>query len=179
MEAPAPLKKDKFKNLILYICSKCALQDLGSVKLNKTLWYSDIVAYQKLGEEITNEVYKKQKLGPVSYHILPIITELEEEGKLVCRNNDFFGYEKQEYITLTKPNLKLFSADEISIVDSMIDFCCIDHSAVGISRVSHDSIWEMAEIGEEIPPNAVYASRLGDIDEDDMKWADKVLKASA
>ena len=41
----------KFKNLVHYICWKCSGDPtvLGSVKLNKALWLSDLVSYYRLG----------------------------------------------------------------------------------------------------------------------------------
>jgi hypothetical protein len=168
-------KKEKFKNLVLYICYKCDPQQLGSVKLNKTLWYSDLITYLSLNDPITGETYRKQQLGPVSSHILPILDELRNGEELVIRGEDYFGYEKKEYIALKKPNLSLFSADEISIVDEVIEVVCYEHTAKSISEKTHDRIWKLADIGEEIPYCTIFASRTGEIDTDDVDWAKQSL----
>jgi hypothetical protein len=49
---------------------------------------------------------------------------------------------------------------------------------MGISHASHDDIWEMAEIGEEIPLTTVFAVR-GEVTEDDVAWADSEIKTFA
>jgi hypothetical protein len=165
--------KEKFKNLVLYVCSKCEPKELGSTKLNKVLWYSDMFSYLYHEEPVTGETYVKRQFGPVSKHVLPIINELEQEGKLVTREDDYFGYGKKEYIALKKPNLDLFTGPEISLVDDLIEFICKEHTAKAISAASHDRIWELAEIGEEIPYHAFLASKLGEIDEEDIEWAMK------
>ena len=165
--------KEKFKNLVLYVCNKCEPKELGSTKLNKVLWYSDMLSYVYLKEPVTGETYVKRQFGPVPKHILPILNELELSGQIVTREIEYHGYDKREYIALKKPDLSLFTGEDISLVDAMIEVICKEHTAKTISRASHDSIWELAEIGEEIPYYAVLASEIGEIDEDDIQWAMK------
>ena len=57
--------REKLKELILHVSKKARLRDLGSIKLNKVLWFSDITAYLHLGEPITGETYLKRQFGPV------------------------------------------------------------------------------------------------------------------
>jgi len=165
--------KEKFKNLVLYICSKCEPKEFGSTKLNKVLWYSDMFSYLYLQKPITGEIYVKRQFGPVPKHIIPIITEMEYENQIVTRNAELFGYDKKEYIALKKADLSSFTADEISMVDDLIEFICKEHTAKTISEASHDRIWELAEIGEEIPYHAFLASKIGEIDKEDVEWATK------
>lgn len=165
--------KEKFKNLVLYVCSKCDPKELGSTKLNKVLLYSDMFSYLHLQGPITGEIYVKRQFGPVPKHILPIIAEMELEGKIVTRDGKIFRYDKKEYIALKDPDLTLFTADEISMVDDLIEIICKEHTAKSISEASHDRIWELAEIGEEIPYYAFLASKTGEIDKEDIEWAMK------
>jgi hypothetical protein len=48
---------------------------------------------------------------------------------------------------------------------------CQKHTASSMSELSHDIIWEAAEIGEEIPLYTYFASRFGEINEEDIQWA--------
>ncbi len=172
--------REKFKSLVHYIAHKSDPAKLGKTKLNKILWYSDIVAYLQTGEAITGETYKKRQFGPVSHHILGILDELESESKIVIRSIELFGgYAKKEFISLIRPSLEGFSAEEISIVDSLLEIICENHTATSISEASHDRIWELAEIGETIPYNTVFAAHLDEIDEDDIEWAHEVLGSAA
>lgn len=165
--------KEKFKNLVLYVCAKCDPKELGSTKLNKLLWYSDMFSYLYLGKPITGETYIKRQFGPVPKDILNIIAEMEFERQIVTREAEIFGYGKKEYIALEKPSLASFTADEISMVDDLIKLICKGHTAKEISELSHDGIWKLAEIGEEIPYHAFLASKIGEIDQEDIEWAMK------
>jgi hypothetical protein len=167
---------EKLGNLTHYICYQCHDPSvLGATKLNKVLWYSDLLAFLKLGHSITGERYIKRQFGPVPEHILGVVEELESKDALVVRDVEFFGKQKTEYVALTEPDISMFKPEEISIVDSIIDVVCHKHTATSISMASHDVIWKLAEIGEEIPMSAVLVSELGEVIEDDIKWAQKGL----
>jgi hypothetical protein len=166
--------REKLKTLVHYIAAR--LEDpalLGSIKLNKVLWVSDLWAYVGWGKPITGERYVKQQFGPVAMTLPALLTELQAEKKLVVRQTEAHGNPKVDYIALTRPeNISdLFSADEISLVDEAIDFVCRLHTARQISDRSHDIIWELAEIGEGIPYEAMLACRLDAVTKDDVQWA--------
>lgn len=167
----------KFDVLVQYISYRADREDLGAVKLNKILWYSDVLAYVKTGRSITGESYCKQRLGPVSRHILPSLDRLGREGRVVTRRTSRFDYPKTEYIALVEPDLSCFSAEEIATVDYVIDKICREHTARSISEHSHDSAWQIAENGEEIPYHAVLASREGEVTAADIKWAYQQIAA--
>lgn len=170
--------REKLKALVHYVIGRCDDPNmLGSIKLNKVLWVSDLWAYAKWGEPITGEHYIKQQFGPIA-SIVGILNELENEKKIVTRQRETFGHMKTDYIGL-KPleNIsEVFNADQISLVDEAIDYVC-GHTAKGISDKTHDAIWELAEIGEEIPYQAMWASRLDGVTKEDVKWAQAVSEA--
>lgn len=169
----------KFSNLVHYVCYKCDdHSQLGATKLNKILWYCDIFSYRWGSVPMTGEKYIKRQFGPVPHHILTILDELVCEDKIIIREKDYFGRTKKEYIALKKPDLSLFTSNEISMVDDILDIICMKHTAQSISDTTHDKIWELAEIGEEIPYYTIFASRLGEVNEDDIKWANNALKAA-
>ena len=145
---------------------------LGSIKLNKVLWVSDLWAYVGRGQPITGEHYVKQQFGPVASTV-GILRELQQENKIVVRRKIAHGNQKVDYIALKEPEgiSDLFTADEISLVDEAIQFVCLGHTAMDISDKTHDIIWQLAEIGEEIPYEAMWASRLDLITKEDVKWA--------
>jgi hypothetical protein len=166
--------REKLKALVHYVAACCddpAL--LGSIKLNKVLWVSDLWAYVGSGTPITGEHYVKQQFGPVAPSMPGILQELQAEGKLVVRRTEAHGTNKVDYIALNRPTniSEVFTADEISLVDEAIRFVCEEHTAMEISDRSHDVIWELAEIGEEIPYSAMLASRLDGVTKEDVAWA--------
>jgi hypothetical protein len=42
--------------------------------------------------------------------------------------------------------------------------------------MTHDEAWEMAEIGEDLPFFTVFSARRGEINEDDVAWADRQIE---
>jgi hypothetical protein len=168
--------RNKFKSLVHYICWRCDRErsKLGSVKLNKALWLSDLLAYYKFNEPITGVRYVKRQFGPVPKPILPVLAELEEAGVLTIRDAKYFGRQKKEYIVHKEATSAFMSEDERDIVEDIIRFVCEEHTAASISHASHDHIWKAALDGEELPHYTVFA-RPGEITEDDREWANMVL----
>lgn len=167
-----PYDADKFRALVHYICWKA--QDptkLGATKLNKVLWFVDTIAFVKHGHSVTGAPYIKRQFGPVPHPVLPELEYLRAAGALAIRETEYFGKPKREFFALTEPDISAFDPTDISLADSVIDIICNKHSAVSISELTHDEIWQMAEIGEELPHYAVLAGNVGELTEEDMEWA--------
>jgi hypothetical protein len=163
--------REKFKALVHYICWKSEdPSTLGAVKLNKTLWVADFSAYLNWGESITGATYVKRQYGPVPTAVLDALSALEHEKRISIRDAEYFGFDKKEFFARTKPNLSAFTAQEISLTDEAIQYVCREHTARSISNLSHDDIWKLTKIGEEIPYYTVFA-RPAEITETDIEWA--------
>jgi hypothetical protein len=171
---------EKFKALVHYVCAKCDdPRQLGATKLNKILWYAECEAYLKLQRPISDAKFVKREFGPAPVAILPVLKELEKDGALVVREVEYFGNRKREFISLREPNLRQFSAEEISIIDRVTGIITEQHTAKSVSRHSHDDIYDMAEIGEELPLYTVLAVK-GEVTEKEIAWADsKITELSA
>lgn len=170
------LNWEKFKALVHYVCEKADDPAvLGSVKLNKVLWYSDVINYMITGKPITGETYVKRQHGPVPKHVVPAINELVKEGKIARGKADHFGLIKHEYIALVESDKNAFSGAEISLVDDAFQHVCLNHTARSVSQETHDVIWKLADMGEEIPYQTVFAAAVGEINEQDMGRAKKFL----
>jgi hypothetical protein len=165
------MDQEKFDALVHYICARCEdPTSLGATKLNKIMWYSDASAYLYLGRSITGATYIKRQFGPVPRDIKEARMRLIAAGAIVEREAPYYGYAQTRFIALRRPDLSSFSADEISLVDQMIEAICKNHTASSISAHSHDLIWKSAEIGEEIPLLAMLGSYPGEITEDHIAW---------
>ena len=169
----------KLTMLMHYIIWKC--QDpttLGATKLNKTLLYSDIFSYVERGKSITDVVYIKRQFGPVPNpkDFLQARDKLENDGKIAITKNLYHGMPQYQFVALQRPDISMFTPEEISIVDIVIEEMCQKHTASSMSELSHDIIWETAEIGEEIPLYTFFASRIGEINEKDIQWAKSQAK---
>ena len=165
-------QRDKFKELVHYVCASCPNPaDLGAIKLNKVLWFSDIIAFGKLGVSITGVQYIKQKFGPVPKPILPALNGLVQSGAIRIEEISYYGHLKKQYISLRAPNCTLFTDGELAITDSVLASITTRHTASSISDLTHDDIWKLAKIGEEIPHRAMLASKLGKVTDSDIAWA--------
>ena len=165
--------QDKFKTLVHYVCWRCSDDpaSLGAVKLNKILWFSDVIAFAERGAPITGARYVKQKFGPVPKALLPVLRILEWAGDLRIEEVEYYGRRKRQYVALNEPDISTFSKDEVRVMDEVIEAVTKGHTAASISDLTHDDIWKLAEIGEEIPLHTVLASRLGEITEEDISRA--------
>ena len=174
------LNREKFKALVHYVCDKAVDPSvLGAIKLNKVLWYSDSIQYMVSGRSMTGETYVKRQHGPVPRHIVGIVECLVSEGKIARGRVDHFGFYKNEYIAIKESNASMFTGDEIKLVDAAFEHVCMNHTARSVSEETHNVIWEMADMGEEIPLATVFAADVGEVDETDFEWGRKALKIAA
>jgi hypothetical protein len=167
--------REKLKTLVHYTIWECKNPAiLGAIKLNKVPWMSDLCAYVHWGRPITGEHYRKGQFGPIAMSMVGIVEELKREGKIAVREGAY-GSPKVDYFALTRPDISAFTPDEISLIRDCIDYVCRKHTSLGISDRTHDKVWELAELGEEIPYEAMLASRLGEVTEDDVNWAREAI----
>ena len=145
--------------LILYIASKCAGDDLfGAVKLNKILWMSDFLAFAEHGEPITGVQYQRLVHGPAPRRLVPVRDVLVEKADAIVQRRHMLGGQIQERVVhLREPNLDLFSAAQIDLVDRVINDLR-EKSASEVSLDSHGKAWQTARHGEGIPYEAVFLS---------------------
>ena len=165
----------KLDALVHYVCARCENPSkLGATKLNKVLWYSDVFAFAQEGKSITGAAYVKRKFGPVPKNVRGARTRLEASGTIIERQVMNHGLQQVQFISLKPADVSMFTASQISLVDTVLEAICSNHTALSISNFSHDFIWESAEIGEEIPmAAAAFGGNFGEIDEEDMAWAKK------
>lgn len=166
----------KFKALVHFIVHECLDNPgrLGSVRLNKALWFTDMTSYQMTGASVTSEKYVKRKMGPVPATILRTIRELEQEGKIVVRGRKTY-YDPYHYISLVDPDVRCLSQSDRSLAREAINFVC-GHSANEISDTTHDEVWSAAKEGEEIPLYATLATGKGTITDDVKIWAESIVQ---
>ena len=167
---------NRLKELVHYICYRCQGSDkLGATKLNKILWFSDSLVYKQTGKSITGSRYKKLQHGPVPFSITSVLGELESEGKIEVLSHEYFGLPKKRFIPLQRPSEGTFSRDELELVDLLATMICDGHTAKSISELSHDSVWETASMGEEIPLAAVLAADEAVLNTEDIAWANEAI----
>ena len=175
------MANDKFKALVHHVVSSCDDPTrLGAIRLNKILWFADSISYRLHGVPITGESYVKRQYGPVPKTILATLDQLQAEGKIVvAEKENAIGHNTRLFVSLEKPNDDVFSPQELGVIEVVVKDICTNHTANSISDLTHDQVWEAANMGEEIPLYATLARSAGEITEDAMNWADKVVDAAA
>lgn len=157
---PGTEREDKFKELVLYISQRCAGDPtFGSVKLNKVLYFSDFFAYAKSGVAITGFEYQKLPNGPAPRKLLPVRQSMINEGSLGLQEVPLrSGRTQKRTVNLRRPNLSIFTGEEIAVVDYVIE-SLQNVNAESVSDISHQMIgWLIANVGEEIPYSTVFLS---------------------
>lgn len=126
-------EEEKFRELLIYITDQCENHTLfGSVKLNKVLFYSDFLAYKTLGKPITGAEYLALERGPGPKALVPIREDMIRKRDIAPDNRMF----QHRLIPLRDANLKLFTAQEIALVDRVINLLK-NENAETVSELSH------------------------------------------
>lgn len=171
------MDENKYKTVVHYIINSCINPfKLGSIKLNKILFFSDADMYLKNKTSITGDEYIKRQFGPVPKHILDILGSLEKEKKIAISKEENNSYNRTIYLSLQNVDISNLKAEEIDVISYNRDVICNDFTAKEISNITHNEILDMADIGETIPLYAIYANKLGEIDETDIKIFENILK---
>jgi len=166
---------DKFKQLILYIAQKCVDDPtFGATKLNKILYFSDFYAYGDTGTPITGATYFRLRRGPAPRQLVPTREELIHSGDVCLTKVRYHGYPQERIIVTREANLDLFSAQEISLVDDIIQKLW-GINAADISEYTHRLAgWRIAEYDADIPYESVFISDEG-LTEDDSNRAKELV----
>lgn len=156
-------KHAMLKELIVYIADRLVLHPkFGATKLNKILFFSDFIAYAKLGKSITGEKYQKLPQGPAPKYLVPVRDEMNSKD-IICFQRETFSGKQHRIAPLRSPKLEKFTPAQISIIDQVID-ALKDKDADEVSELSHDFIgWKIVKDGEEIPYETVFLRDPRDI----------------
>jgi len=161
VDVPKPrFDAEKFKELILYIASKCAnMHYFGAVKLNKVLFFSDFLAYGLYGAPITGAVYIKLEKGPAPKALVPIRNEMVEKGDAVVVPVRVFNLTQQRIVPKREPRVSIFAPEQLKLVDDVIEALC-SSTADETSDLSHERSagWKLVGDREEIPYDSVFLS---------------------
>lgn len=167
---------DKFKALVHFIVHECRDHPhrLGAVRLNKTLWYTDVMAFKLNGVPVTGETYVKRQKGPVPSHILATLRELKDDGKILIQEPEY-QFDTRKYLSLVSPPTDILSDEERVLASTILDAVC-GYTANGISELTHDVIWDAAAEGEEIPLKATLVSETGEVTSSVREWAESIIQ---
>lgn len=143
---------------ILYVCGACeADQAFGMIRLNKILFEADFLSYRLRGVPITGVKYQRLPMGPAPKAMLPRLRELQDRQELVVRSADFIGRRQQRPIGLRRPDLSVFTAEDIALLDQVIRESW-GKTGAEVSEESHRIEWKTRADGDDIPYEAAWLS---------------------
>jgi hypothetical protein len=167
-----PFDRDKFRSLLHYVIWKTSGRDgFGTTKLYKVLWFSDARAFMLHKEPITGETYVREKYGPMPRHAAGVLDEMQREGIIKIWNDQYFNKPIRRFTALEKPDRLKLSDVQRQIVEYWIKHIADEHTATSISEETHDYVWEIAKLGEELPYAAIFATRVRDPEGAELNWA--------
>jgi hypothetical protein len=169
------MKNKKFKALVHLIIDQCSDDPakLGATRLNKAIWFSDVLSYQLHGKTISGQTFVKRQNGPVPDRILPTLRELEEQDRIAIKEPQF-EYDTRRFLSTQKVDVTSLTEHEIGLVSYAVKYVC-DQTATAVSDETHDVIWKAARMGEEIPIFAIFAANFGEITEEVKVWAEETI----
>ncbi len=152
-------KKEKFKQVLLYILSKVGGKpNIGQTVLYKLLYFIDFDYYEKFEEQLIGAKYIKNTHGPTPVAFAKIVSELEEEGKIETIKSKFYKYDQTKYLVNPKETINLsgLSGTEIAHIDWELSRFS-DITATQISVLSHkDTPWLVAKEKEQLDYEHVF-----------------------
>lgn len=153
-----PADDGKLRELILYVANR-SMDDpnMGSLKLNKALFYADFGAYLHLGVPITGHRYFKLPQGPAPRHLVEVRDGLlaDKSARMVRRD---VGADRPltRLVALREPDLSLFSAEQLAFVDAVLDGLR-DSTGTAVSNKTHLLAgWRLAKHQEDIPYETAF-----------------------
>jgi hypothetical protein len=148
----------RLTEMILYVSDKCSTDPtFGATKLNKILFFADFHAYHRRGHSITGSEYMRLGRGPAPRRLRPIRDQMIENKVLAIHRRKVFDLEQHRTVPLREPDLTSFSADDIAVVDEVIEILW-GKTAEEVSEMSHGIAWRAARDEQSIPYQAAYLS---------------------
>ena len=148
------INKEKYKNTILFFASN--VPNLGKVKLNKLLYFSDFDHFEKYGEPVTGETYQNDKLGPVPMHIEEIIGEMESGGQADIVAEAVIDFVRYHLVPKVHYNPSIFKPSEMEILSAVSEKWG-HHTAKELVIASHgEAPWLATRNGNTIPYALAY-----------------------
>lgn len=148
----------RFRELIVYIADRSKHDPhFGATKLNKILYHSDFRAFERFGTPLTGFRYFKLPQGPAPKAMIPLRNELQSEGAIKLEPVQRGPHTQMRIVALRDAVLDHFTADEIQLVDEVIDELW-PQTASQVSDASHDVRWRVVGDRDDIPYEFAFLS---------------------
>jgi len=147
---------EKFKEVLLYILNKVGSKpNIGETVIYKLLYFIDFDFYEKYEEQLIGAKYLKNQYGPTPIEFKKIVEKILNKDIINVKNN-YFAYPQTKYLPLRKPDLTKLKANEIGVIDDVLNRLS-DMNANQISEYSHNDVpWLTTEDGKFIEYESVF-----------------------
>ncbi len=147
---------EKFKEVLLYILNKVGSKpNIGETVLYKLLYFTDFDFYEKYEEQLIGATYIKNYYGPTPLEFEKIVDEIMDK-EIIKVESKYYDYPQRKYLPLRKADLSKLRANEIEVIDKVLDKLS-DMNAKQISDYSHDDVpWLTTEDNEVIEYESVF-----------------------
>ncbi|HAV10701.1 MAG TPA: XRE family transcriptional regulator [Dehalococcoidia bacterium] len=147
----------KFKEILLYILNKVGSKpNIGETVIYKLLYFMDFDFYEKYEEQLIGATYVKNHYGPTPLEFKKIVQAMINDQEIITVKNSYFDYPQTKYLPLRKAQLSGLKANEIELIDSVLNKLS-DMNAAQISEYSHNDVpWLTTGNGGKIEYESVF-----------------------
>jgi hypothetical protein len=148
------MDSERFKNAVLAILK--SRPGMGSLQLRKALIIADALHNTLHGESITGTRYIKHRYGPVPDNEgFLLLKQMEVPLGMVEVIEEPLGHAtKNSYYASNEPDYTVFTRSQIDIINYAARTAW-KYSAMKLSEMTHDDVYNNTPMGEEIPLNMV------------------------
>lgn len=147
----------KFREVLLYILNKVGSKpNIGETVIYKLLYFIDFDFYEKYEEQLIGATYLKNNYGPTPVEFTEIANKMIKDKEIEKIKSEYFTYPQVKYLPLRRPDLSKLKANEVEIIDQVLDKLS-DMNAAQISEYSHNDVpWLVTEDKEYIDYETVF-----------------------
>jgi len=147
----------KFEEVLLYILNKVGSKpNIGETVIYKLLYFIDFDYYEKYEEQLVGATYIKNHYGPTPVEFKKIVSKMISNKEIIRVENKYFEYPQTKYLPLRKPDLSRVKANEIELINDVLNRLS-DKNAAEISEYSHNDVpWLTTEDGKPIEYESVF-----------------------
>ena len=147
---------EKFREVLLYMLNKVGSKpNIGETVLYKLLYFTDFDFYEKYEEQLIGATYIKNHYGPTPVEFEKIVAEIMDK-EIIKVKSKYYDYPQRKYLPLRKADLSKLKANEIEVIDKVLDKLS-DMNAKQISDYSHEDVpWLTTEDNEVIEYESVF-----------------------
>ncbi|MFZ4099058.1 MAG: type II toxin-antitoxin system antitoxin SocA domain-containing protein [Chlamydiia bacterium] len=158
MRVSVPAKNvEKFKEALLYILGKVgAMPNVGETVLYKLLYFIDFDYYEKYEEQLIGATYIKNNYGPTPVEFKAIVDKMIANEEVEAVDSKYYERPQKKYLPLREPDISVFSANEIKLIDEVLQRLS-GMNAAAISEYSHRDVpWIVTPDKQQIDYESVF-----------------------